>query len=268
MLSAELTFAIATARRAGEAIMATRNRLDIQFKGGHELVTQADVEADQIIRSAIQQQFPGHDILSEELAPDQVTGSAHLWIVDPIDGTVNYAHQHPNVAISIAYYHQGQAVAAVVHNPFLQETFYASAGGGAFLNGQPIRCAATGELKRALVATGFPYVKDNLPLLMRRLQAVLSECADVRRIGSAALDICWLACGRLDAYYESVQVWDFAAAQLIAREAGVRSGHIHDLPEDRNPQLCGDNLLLSVPALFMPLQRLLQQADATATPAD
>ncbi len=132
MLSAELTFAIVTARRAGEAIMATRNRLDIQFKGGHELVTQADVEADQIIRSAIQQKFPGHDILSEELAPDQVTGSAHLWIVDPIDGTVNYAHQHPNVAISIAYYHQGQAVAAVVHNPFLQETFYASAGGGAF----------------------------------------------------------------------------------------------------------------------------------------
>ncbi len=260
MLSPELSFAIATARAAGEAIMAARHQLDIQFKGGHELVTQADVEADGIIRQAIQQQFPDHRILSEELAPDQASETEHLWIVDPIDGTVNYAHQHPNVAISIAYYHRGTAVAAVVHNPFLQETFYAGAGTGAFLNGHPIRCAGTDELKRALVATGFPYVKDNLPLLMRRLQAVLSECADIRRIGSAALDICWLACGRLDAYYETVQVWDFAAAQLIAREAGVSFGHIHDLPAGTNPELCGEHLLFSVPALFEPLRTLLRNA--------
>src|SRR5690606_41642774 len=96
---------------------------------------------------------------------------------------------------------------------------------------------------------------------MARLQRVLESCADVRRIGSAALDICWLACGRLDAYYETVQLWDFAAAQLIAREAGVRFGHIHTLPEGVNPELCGENLLFSVPALFAPLQQLLQQAD-------
>lgn len=260
-LSSELQLALQAAEAAGKAIMAARDQLDIQFKGGHELVTQADVEADRVIRSAISAAFPQHQILSEELAPQQTTSAADLWIVDPIDGTVNYAHQHPNVGISIAYYRHGQAQAAVVHNPFLQETFYAEAGAGAFLNGQRIHCAATTELKRALVATGFPYVKDNLPLLLARLERVLENCADVRRIGSAALDICWLACGRLDAYYETVQLWDFAAAQLIAREAGVRFGHIHTLPEGVNPELCGENLLLSVPALFAPLQQLLQQAD-------
>ena len=109
-------------------------------------------------------------------------------------------------------------------------------------------------------ATGFPYEIDNLALLMRRLEHVLAHCADIRRLGSAALDICWVACGRLDGYYESVKPWDFAAAQLIAREAGACFGHIQALNEEMNPQLCGDNILISAPSLFKPLQALLADA--------
>lgn len=263
--SPELQFALAIAKQAGAAIVKARSALNIQFKDGHELVTQADVEADTIIRNAIQQAWPNHAILSEELAPEQSATHEHLWIVDPIDGTVNYAHQHPNVGISIAYYRNGSAYASVVHNPFLNETFYAQKNAGAWLNEEPIQCAQTGELKRALVATGFPYVKNDLPLLMARLHTVLEHCADVRRLGSAALDICWLACGRLDVYYETVKVWDFAAAQLIAREAGVRFGHIFPLQADQNPELVGDNLLFSVPALFDDVQHLLQQAETNLT---
>ncbi|MCD8522982.1 MAG: inositol monophosphatase [Saccharospirillaceae bacterium] len=254
--------ALQLARQAGEAISRQRHQLDIQFKQGTELVTQADVAADQIIRDGILARFPHHQILSEELSPDHPTDSEHLWIIDPIDGTVNYAHLHPQVAISIAYYHHGEAQVAVVHNPFMGETFSAIHGLGARLNERPIHCAATQDMRRALIATGFPYEKHDIPRLMQRLQAVLTQCADMRRLGSAALDICWVACGRLDGYYETVKPWDFAAAQLIAREAGVQFGHIHPLAEGLNPQLIGENILLAVPALFSPLQQLLQQADA------
>ena len=254
--------ALQLARQAGEEIARQRHQLDIQFKQGTALVTQADVAADQIIRDGILSRFPQHQILSEELAPDNPTDSEHLWIIDPIDGTVNYAHLHPQVAISIAYYHQGEAQVAVVHNPFLNETFSAINGLGAWLNQQPIQCAATQDMRRALIATGFPYEKHDIPKLMQRLQVVLTQCADVRRLGSAALDICWVACGRLDGYYETVKPWDFAAAQLIAREAGVQFGHIHPVAEGLNPQLVGENIILAVPALFSPLQQLLQQADA------
>ncbi len=253
--------ALQLAQKAGNAIAQQRHQLDIQFKQGTELVTQADVAADQIIRDGILAHFPDHQILSEELAPDNPTDCEHLWVIDPIDGTVNYAHLHPQVAISIAYYHQGKAQVAVVHNPFLNETFSAVNGRGAWLNQLPIQCATTQDMRRALIATGFPYDKHDIPQLIQRLQAVLTQCADIRRLGSAALDICWVACGRLDAYYETVKPWDFAAAQLIAREAGVQFGHIHALPEGVNPQLCGENIILAVPALFSPLQQLLQQAD-------
>ncbi|MCA6128498.1 MULTISPECIES: inositol monophosphatase family protein [Thalassolituus] len=256
-----LTLALRLATDAGNLISQQRPRLSVEFKGGTELVTQADVAADELICRGIRQVYPDHQILSEELNPDGGTDAEHLWIIDPIDGTVNYAHHHPQVAISIAYYHKGKAKVAVVHNPFMQETFHAIAGKGARLNDHPIRCSTKSELGRALVATGFPYVKDDLPRLMGRLNSVLTRCADVRRLGSAALDICWLACGRMDAYYETVKPWDFAAAQLIARESGATVGHIYPLPADANPEIYSENLLMSAPALFLPLQKLLQAAD-------
>lgn len=256
----DLEFIVRLAHEAGDLIASLRDQLQVSFKGGTELVTQADVAADELIRKTLQERFPSHSILSEELAPDTRASEGPLWVIDPIDGTVNYAHFHPQVAISIAYYEHGQAQLAVVHNPFLQETFSAQTGTGAWLNGQTIRCANTSELKRALVATGFPYQKDDLPQLVRRVQTVLAQCADIRRLGSAALDICWVACGRMDAYYETVKPWDFAAAQLIAREAGATFSHFLPVPEGENPQLWGKDILICSPALTTPLLALLAQA--------
>lgn len=259
-----LDLALQLAREAGDEISRLRTELQINFKNdGSELVTQADVAADQLIADGIKARFPDHQLLSEELGPDNPTNCEHLWIIDPIDGTVNYAHGHYNVAVCIAYYHHGEARAAVVHNPFLGETFSALQGQGAWLNGNDIHCSGKQEMSRALVATGFPYKKDTVSLLMARLTAITSHCADIRRLGSAALDICWVACGRVDAYYENVKPWDMAAAALIAREAGAITGHIHPLPAGSNPQLVSDHLLICTPALFDPLQSLLREADAS-----
>jgi len=258
-----LTLALRLAKEAGDLIASQRKSLSLTYKNGSELVTQADIAADELITAAIRRNYPSHQILSEELNPDELAKAGqqeHLWIVDPIDGTVNFAHNHPQVAVSIAYYHNGKARVGVVHNPFLNETFHAQAGKGARLNDVPIHCSNRTDLARSIIATGFPYEIENLALLMRRLEHVLAHCADIRRLGSAALDICWVACGRLDGYYESVKPWDFAAAQLIAREAGACFGHIQALNEEINPQLCGDNILISAPSLFKPLQALLADA--------
>ena len=234
-----------------------------EFKDDIELVTEADLQADTLIREHIEARFPGHAILSEESSPD--LGSVEsidgpLWIVDPIDGTVNFAHRHNHSAVSIAYVEGRTVQAAVVHNPFHDETFTATLGGGATLNGEPIKVADKQDLHRAIVATGFPYSKHGLAPLIKRLDAVLHHCADIRRLGSSALDICWLAAGRFDAYYESVSVWDFAAAQLIAREAGARFGHFTPPPPHRLPEFHGENILITNPALFPLLQALLKNA--------
>lgn len=257
-----LDLALQLAREAGDTISQMRSKLEINFKyDGSELVTQADVAADRLVSNGILNAFPDHNLLSEELGPENPTDCDHLWVIDPIDGTVNYAHQHYQAAVSIAYYYQGKARAAVVHNPFLNETFSALAGQGAWLNEQPIQVSGKTELNRALVATGFPYSKDTVNHLMARLHTTITHCGDARRLGSAALDMCWVACGRMDIYYENVKPWDMAAAQLIAREAGARFGHIHPLTDNDNPELTSDNVLLATPALFDAMQALLRQAD-------
>ena len=253
-----LNFIADVAQEAGHLIAHLRDKLDISFKDGKELVTQADLAADERIRKRLQEAFPDHALLSEELAPDADKSARHLWVIDPIDGTVNFAHQHSQVAVSIAYYFEGNARLAVVFNPFTHEMFTAEAGKGAWLNGQPLHCSVTVEMKRALIATGFPYHKDNTAELIHRLGIILQNCADIRRLGSAALDICWVACGRLDGYYETVKPWDFAAAQLIAREAGASFGHFSPVPDGENPQLWGEDILISNPLLFAGLKNLLQ----------
>ena len=255
------SFLIQLAQQAGDLINVQRQSLDIQFKGegATELVTQADIAADQFITEQILQHFPHHQILSEELSPELSPENDHLWVVDPIDGTVNYAHGHRQVAVSIAYFYQGEVESAAVYNPFDNEMFSATLGQGAQLNSRPIQCAGKNELHRTIIATGFPYQKNDLDKLTNRLHHILSHCADIRRLGSAALDICWVACGRLDGYYETVKAWDFAAAQLIAREAGAVFGHLY--PPAENPQLNGNNILVANAGLYPQLQQLLINAD-------
>lgn len=257
-------FAEDLARRTGAMIAEERSRagLDHSYKQGHELVTSADLKADRMICSAINERFPDHLILSEESSPDleNVQHSTRpVWIIDPIDGTVNYAHGHRQSAVSIAYSDRGQVKLGVVYNPFTEEMFVGVIGGGATLNGKPIRVAQETEMRRAIVATGFPYIKDPevLDAMAARLRSVLGRCADIRRLGSAALDICWVAAGRLDAYYENLSLWDFAAARVIALEAGASCGHFSPVPEGVDPQYHNKDLLITNPSLFAPMQALL-----------
>jgi len=258
-------FAENLAREAGELVRREReeNTLRTDYKHQTELVTHADVMADEFITGAIRKRFPAHRILSEETMPDLSQAEeldTPLWIIDPIDGTVNYAYGHPQVAVSIAYAEKGQVQAGVVHAPFSGETFRATKGEGTTLNDNPIQHSGATEPRQSLFATGFPYTKDKLEPLINRLNAMIHQCRDLRRIGSAALDICWVACGRLDIYYETVSPWDFAAARLIAKEAGATAGHFGDVPEGYPEDLWGQDLLISAPAVWEPAREILRSA--------
>jgi myo-inositol-1(or 4)-monophosphatase len=267
-LAGILEFVQLTARGAGKLMVTEISKAGgpaSHYKQqGLELVTEADIKVDRLICDAIRARFPGHAILAEESAPDlenisQITGP--LWIIDPIDGTVNYAHGHSHSAVSIAFVNNTELQCGVVFDPFADEMFHAIAGQGAFLNNNPIRVAAKSDMKRALFATGFPYEKSDMAPLVARLGLMLDNCADLRRLGSAALDICWVAMGRLDIYYENLSVWDFAAAQLIAIEAGARYGHFQPVPDKVSPVFHNHNILVSNPVLFEPVRELLQEAD-------
>lgn len=258
-------FAEALAREAGALVRRERdtNTLRTDYKQQTELVTHADIMADDFITGSIRKRFPDHRILSEEALPDLSQAenlSTPLWIIDPIDGTVNYAYGHPQVAVSIAYAENGRVRAGIVHAPFVDETFRATHGEGATLNDRPIRHSGATTLRESLFATGFPYTKDSLEPLVKRLDAMIHQCRDLRRIGSAALDICWVACGRLDIYYENVSPWDFAAARLIALEAGATAGHFSEVPEGYPADLWGRDILISAPAIWEPARQILRSA--------
>jgi myo-inositol-1(or 4)-monophosphatase len=262
-MTTEFDFAKALAREAGTLIRQLREDAPLTqaFKNGNELVTNADLQADALICRAIAARFPEHAILSEESSPtlgNPKTINKPLWIIDPIDGTVNFAHGHRQSAVSIAWVEAQQVRCGVVYNPFTDELFAARLGGGATLNDEPIQVSAVTELRQALVATGFPYDKSVIGPLVDRLHGVLAHCADIRRLGSAALDICWLAAGRLDGYYESLSVWDFAAAQLIATEAGARFGHFSPVPPGSNPQFHATDILIANPSIYPQLLAVLQ----------
>lgn len=257
-------FAMDLALRAGELI--TRERREAQFerryKSGDELVTSADLKVDELIRKQISRSFPEHAILSEESSPDLTMTALKgpLWVIDPIDGTVNFAYGHSQVAVSIAYVEDGVAQLGIVHAPFQHETFHALRGGPAQLNHRPIQPSDCDQLERALIATGFPYRKDPTGVLKRRVNTVLDHCRDIRRLGSAALDICWVACGRLDGYYETVSPWDMAAARLIAQEAGARCGHLGEVPEGVSDDLYSTDLIITAPDIHDGLRAVLNNA--------
>lgn len=266
-LEAILDFCRDTAEQAGDLIVSFRSqkKLDSQYKGGIELVTNADLAADQLITDAIRKKFPDDQILAEESNPnfDSIRFSdTPVWIIDPIDGTVNYAHHHQQVAISIAYVVRGKVQVGVVYSPFQAECFCAIRDQGAWLNDQPIQHSGLSDMSRALIATGFPYNKQaQLPTLIKRLHGILEQVADVRRLGSAALDICWVAMGRLDGYYETVSAWDMAAAMLIAKEAGAKCGHFVSPPSNVPIELHAEHLLICAPKLYDPLKTILQNAN-------
>ncbi len=195
----------------------------IHFKGEIDLVTDVDKRSEEYIMEMIGKQFPGHSILTEESPP--VEGdSPYRWIVDPLDGTTNYAHGYPFFSVSIALEREGEIIAGVVFDPIREECFQGFLRGGAFLNGVRIRVSKVETLRRSLVATGFPYdinvaKKNNIDYF----EAYAKAAQALRRDGSAALDLCYLACGRFDGFWElKLKPWDTAAGSLIAIEAGGR----------------------------------------------
>lgn len=250
------------AQAAGQIIFDERESNDValDYKNHQELVTSADLKADKYIRQQIEQHFPQHKILSEESSSEWLEEMAEgpLWIIDPIDGTVNFAHEHYQVAVSIAFAIDGQVMAAAVYNPFLDEMFTAVKGRGAFCDDLPIRTSSTNNLRQSIVATGFPYKKDEIKTIIATLEKVLTQCGDIRRLGSAALDICWVASGKLDAYYESVSPWDSAAACLIAKEAGATVGHFSEVPSDIPVDIYSKNLIVSTPSIHEELLTILK----------
>ncbi|TVP45763.1 MAG: inositol monophosphatase [Halomonas sp.] len=266
-LQARLSLTIKIAEEAGQMIINAREQQGFsqRLKKDNELVTDVDVAVDKLISQRLEEHFPGEARLSEELAPESAlhVEAPQLWVVDPIDGTVNFAQGLRHVAVSIGWMEDGVAKVGVVHAPFLGETFSAAEGCGSFCNGHPIKPSDADVLGSTLVGTGFPYRKEARKRLLKRLDAVLTHCQDIRRNGAAALDICDVACGRLDAYYETVSPWDFVAGWVIAREAGASVGHLYQVPSSVPVDLYPDNLLVTAPGVHDAMRQLLLEADQT-----
>jgi myo-inositol-1(or 4)-monophosphatase len=243
-----LDFAIALGRRAGALLRAGLDRQrTVELKSAFDLVTDMDRASEDLIVSAITAEFPDHAILAEESG---AIGDADLtWLIDPLDGTNNYAHGFPYFCVSLALWRGRMPLLGVIYNPMLDELFSAEAGSGVHCNGRPIHVSDTATLSAALISTGFPYnyatVPDNNLREFDRIQAC---CQGVRRGGAAALDLAYVAMGRLDAHWElRLRPWDTGAAALLVQEAGGRmtdwrggpwhpwadrliasNGHIHD----------------------------------------
>ncbi|SBT17165.1 Inositol-1-monophosphatase [Marinomonas gallaica] len=258
-----LSYAKSWATHAGAMIQEARNLADFseQYKSEHELVTSTDLAVDDYLCRQIKQTFPDHLILSEESSPDLALvqkSDVPVWVIDPIDGTINFAQGLLYVAVSIAVLYQGERWVGVVHAPFLNQTFSAIKGQGAWLNGEEIHVSKRSDIRNAIVATGFPYDKIALPQLMHSLSSVLASCQDIRRNGSAALDLCAVASGVIDAYYETVKPWDMAAGALIANEAGALVGSYTPQNDSWPSAINGHCLLVAPPDLYHSLLDILQ----------
>lgn len=216
---------IRAAYRAGRILTEYfGNAFQVTKKGAIDLVTDADVAAEQIIVATIGERFPDHAVLAEEGGASG-ENPQHRWIIDPLDGTTNFAHRLPIFAVSIAYARDDEIVMGVVLNPTSGELFTALRGRGARLNDNPIRVSSTEHVRDSLLVTGFPYTINtaSLETPMARFARCLSAAQGIRRLGSAALDLCYVACGRFDGFWEeNLKPWDTAAGMLIATEAGAR----------------------------------------------
>ncbi len=209
------------AREAGAVIMDFfHKRVKIEYKGEADLVTIADKTSEKLIRERIRGLWPGHDILGEEEGLVD-TGSEYRWYVDPLDGTTNFAHGFPVFCVSMALEHKGQRIAATIYDPTRDELFSAEKGSGAYLNGERIRVSKVAKLNECLVATGFPSYKRHKNPNIYFYHQITLRTHGVRRAGSAALDLCCVASGRFDGFWEfNLNPWDTAAGVLIVEEAG------------------------------------------------
>jgi myo-inositol-1(or 4)-monophosphatase len=241
-----LNFAIETVRSAGHLLLEKFGRItQVTKKGDYNLVTEADLASEALIIERIMSHHPRHTILAEESGQTVVTGgdSKWKWIVDPLDGTTNFAHGYPCFCITIALEHEGELVLGVTYDPTRNELFAAEKGQGASLNFKPIRVSSTEKLSESLVVTGFPYDFKDRPDFARHLTAFLLGARGVRRDGSAAIDMAYVACGRFDGFWEEgLNPWDVAAGVLMIREAGGRVTNYNGSPLSiYKPPICASN---------------------------
>ena len=211
------------AREAGALLMGYfHRRVKVEYKGDVDLVTEADRASEALITKRIRERWPGHNIMGEEGTRSE-QGSDYRWYVDPLDGTTNFAHGYPVFCVSLGLEHKDERVAAVIFDPTREEMFTAEKGGGAFLNGQPIHVSSIANLAECLVATGFPSHKRHKNPNIFFYHQITLKTHGLRRAGSAALDLCNVASGRFDGFWEfNLNPWDTAAGVLIVQEAGGR----------------------------------------------
>jgi myo-inositol-1(or 4)-monophosphatase len=266
---AEITEVLqATVLRAGALL---RRRLgaqhEVRHKGIIDLVTEMDQAIERLFARTLRRRFPAHVLLSEEMAEfggpatrRRPAGKSWRWIVDPLDGTTNYAHGLPHFAVSAGLEREGRILLGAVYNPMLREYFFARRGGGAWLNGRPIRVSAVTDLNQALLATGFPYdVRTSRENNFAYFQALAVNSQAVRRAGAAALDLCGVACGRFDGFWElKLKPWDVAAGSLLITEAG---GRITDF-SGRRFDLFGGSFLASNGRIHGAMARILAAASS------
>jgi len=235
-----LNIAVRAARSAGNVIIRNLGKLDtlaIHTKDRNDFVTEVDRQAEQEIIYILRKAFPGHGILAEESGLQE--GDEYQWIIDPLDGTTNFLHGFPHFSVSIAMRHKGRLEHAVIYDPLRQEIFSASRGAGAMLNDQRIRVTKRKTLEGSLLGTGFPFKsQQHLEVYLEMFRALFPQTAGVRRAGSAALDLAYVAAGRLDGFWEiGLSIWDMAAGVLLIQEAGGLSGDFsggHDHLENGN----------------------------------
>ena len=254
-----LNTAVKAARKAGSIITRASfdvDKLTIRSKRKNDFVSEVDEAAEQAIISVLRDTYPDHGILAEESGRRESKGD-YVWIIDPLDGTTNFLHGFPQYCISIALMHKGRGAQAVIFDPNRNELFTASKGAGAFLNDRRIRVSRTDKLDDALMGTGFPFREiDNLDDYLRMLKNVMTTTSGIRRPGAAALDLAWVACGRIDGFWEiGLSPWDMAAGALLVREAG---GLIADL-EGNEGYLDSGRVVAANPKIFGAFLKLLQR---------
>lgn len=244
-----LNFAIETAREAGQILLEKFGRkLNVSKKGDINLVTEADLASEKLIIERVKSYYPKHAILAEESGDAVLLDGVNTWkwIIDPLDGTTNFAHGYPCFCVTIALEHDGEIVIGVTFDPTRNELFAAERGKGATLNNKPIRVSDTEKLSESLIVTGFPYNFKEKENFARHLTDFLLHSRGVRRDGSAAIDMAYVACGRFDGFWEEgLNPWDVAAGYLLIEEAGGQvtyyNGEKYNI---YSPPICGSNGLI------------------------
>ncbi len=258
-MASYLDTAVEIAREAGALLTRYyERRIGYELKGEHDLVTEADRASEKLVVERLQNHFPSHAIVAEE-GGGQEGSSGFRWYVDPLDGTTNFAHGFPVFNVTMALEHEGELIAGVIFDPTRQEMFTVERGVGAYLNNRRIRVSAVKRLNDSLVATGFPSRRRHLNVNIHYYHQLAMVTHGVRRAGAAAIDLAYVACGRLDAFWEfGLNPWDMAAGVLLIAEAGGTCSDMKGGPMDvRGPHLLADNGLLhaEIVELFSEINR-------------